>query len=665
MMNVRSFHTATARRSSGRTIFFALALALALGPGCGSEDEVRLMPLEIPSGCNPLATSKACVFPFPSAFHTRADATSPTGVRVDLDAKALPLRDGSGQLDVRPYNAADGFSPVSTLLLHLGAEVDLKGLPDAHHIGDSLKDGSTVALIDLETGKRVMHFVEMDRNVIDGFEGRYAFMIRPLEPMVMGHRHLVVIKNDLRDTGGHVFEPSAAFRALRDGTRTTSHAVESLRARYDELFAFAGNHGYTRGEMLIAWELPVASAEHILGPVLSMRSEALAAAGTTGLPYTISDVKIDPNADTARIIFGDFEVPTYLQADDSFTYDERHHPIRQKDNRKYPFTMVIPAKAKAGPLPLGILGHGIFGNGRSFLTGTGDGAAIQKLANQYGMVVIATDWIGLSTNDVIRIGGEVAPNLDRASIITDQLQQSLINTLVLTKLARGKLKDDPLVKLGTPDLLDARTFYWGASLGGIQGSGFVALSNDIHRAVFGVPGSAWSTMIQRSTVFPPLKMFLAPHYPDPLDFAFGVALLQARFDYSDPANLSKLMFERPLPDAPKDRIVILQEAIGDSEVPNITTEILARAMGIKVMIPNDHEVFGLETVTSPTTSSALTHYRLADYANPAPPEENLPPAKDNGVHHAMNFLPNVHQQIFKLFFEGKVEQFCTDACDPD
>lgn len=658
-MNARSL--ATARRPSGRSLF--LAIALAIGSGCGSVDEVRPVPLEIPSDCNPLATSNACLFPFPSAFHTREDVTSPTGARVDLNGRTLPLRDGSGVLDVTPYNAADGFSPVSPILLHFGVEIDLKDLPDAHHLGDSLKDGSTVALIDLETGKRVMHFVEMDRNVIEGYEGRYAFMIRPLEPMVMGHRHLVVIKNGLRDTGGHVLEPTAAFRALRDGTRTTSHAVESLHARYDELFAFAETHGYNRSELLLAWEFPVASAEHILGPVLSMREEALAAAGTTGLPYTITEIKFDPNPDTTRIVFGDFEVPTYLKADNNFDYDERHHPIRQKVNHKYPFTMVIPAKAKSGPLPLAILGHGIFGNGRDFLTG-GDGTAIQKLANQYGLVVIATDWIGLSSNDLSSIG-EIATSLDRVSIITEQLQQSLINTLMLTKLARGNLKDDPKVKLGTSDLIDGRTFYWGASLGGIQGTGFVALSNDINRAIFGVPGSAWSTMIQRSSVFPPLKLFLSPQYPDPLDFAFGIALLQARFDYSDPANLGKLMFERPLPDAPKDRIVILQESIGDSQVPNITSEILARALGVKAMTPNDHEVFGLETVTSPTTSSVLTHYRLANYNMPPPSEQDLPPAKDNDVHHAMNFLPNVHQQIGKLFFEGKVEQFCTGACDPD
>jgi hypothetical protein len=236
----------------------------------------------------------------------------------------------------------------------------------------------------------------------------------------------------------------------------------------------------------------------------------------------------------------------------------------------------------------------------------------------------------------------------------------------LTKLARGALKDDPQVKIGPGALLDLdRTYYWGASLGGIQGSSFISISDDISRAVFGVPGSSWSTMISRSIVFPPLRAFVHPHYPDPLDFLFGVALIQSRFDHTDPANLTKMMFEHPPPGAPKDRMVILQEAIGDSQVPNLTTGILARAMGVKQIGPFVNGVSGLDQVTGPTTLSVLAQYQLPAYNMPLPPEGNLAPDVDNGVHHAMNFLPNVHQQIAKLWFEGRVQQFCDGACDPD
>jgi hypothetical protein len=654
-------------------------LALSLLAGCGGEDEpllkldpspkVDLPPIAVSlvPGCNPLATSDACMFPFPSHAFTRADAMSPTGVRVNLDPQKLPLRDGKGALDAAPYNAADGFSPIAPILVHFGVNIDVSGLPDAHHLDQALKADSTVALFDLETGKRVLHFVEMDRNIVDGYDGRYAFILRPVEPMAMGHRHVVLIKSGLSDERGLAILPTEAFRALRDGGRSDSETLEALRPHYDEIFAFAEQHGYARSDLLLAWDFPVASEDYLLGSVLSMRKEALDLAGKGGLGFTITSIVDDPNADIARIVLGDFEVPTFLQADDSFAYDEQHHPIRQPVNRSYPFTMLIPSKAKDGaPLPLGLLGHGIFGQGRDFLTGKGDGEAIQKLSNQYGVVLIATDWIGLSKNDIVRIAAEVAPNLDRISIITDQLQQSLINNLTLTKLARGALKDDPKVKLSPAPLLDlSRTYYWGASLGGIQGSSFVSISDDIARAVFGVPGAAWATMIPRSIVFPPLRAFLSPHYPDPLDLMFGVSLTQSRFDHTDPANLTKLMFERPLPDAPAGRIVILQEAIGDSQVPNLSTEILARAMGVKQMTPAVEPVFGLEPLTSPANTSVLAQYRLKEYNMPLPPDNDTPPDSDNGVHHAMNFLPNVHSQIAKLWFEGAAAQVCDGPCDPD
>jgi len=653
----------------------------ALLAGCSDPAETNPTPeqpidLAVKAGCNPLASSDACLFPFPNSFFTKADDKSPTGVRLNLDAQKLPLRDDKFPFDVSFYNAADGYSPVAPILLHFGVDIDTSELPGPKSLDKSQVDGSTIALYDMETGKRIIFFAEMDLYVRSEYADRAAFIIRPVEPLAMGHRHVVLIKKGLRDKDGHDIEAPAGFAALRDDKKTTNADLEAVREHYSDIFTFAEQHGYAKSDLVLAWDYPVASKEYVLGSVLSMREETLKAAGTTGLPYKITKITADPNPEIAKIVEGDFEVPTFLRdddpntperEDDTFDYDENHHPVRQAKNRSYPFTMLVPKVAETmGPLPLAVLGHGIFGNGRDFLTGSGDGQAIQKLCNQYGVVAIATDWIGLSSNDLPRIAAEVAPNLDRIGIITDQLQQALINAITLTKLGKGDLKDDPQVKVGQGSLVDiTKVYYWGASLGGIQGSGFISLSNDISRAIFGVPGSAWATMISRSSVFPPLLGFLEPHYPDPLDFTFGLSLVQSRFDHADPANVTKLMFEMPLPDAPKDRLVVLQVAIGDSQVPNMTSDLLARAMGVKMMTPAIYEPFGIEKVTSPTTSSAMSQYQLADYDNPLPPEGNLPPEKDNGVHHAMNFLPNVHQQIAKLWFEGQVEQFCTDACDPD
>lgn len=256
--------------------------------------------------------------------------------------------------------------------------------------------------------------------------------------------------------------------------------------------------------------------------------------------------------------------------------------------------------------------------------------------------------------------------MNRIGLVTDRLQQSLINNMTLTELALGDLARDPQVKVGSGDLLDPdRVYYYGVSLGGIQGTSFVAVSNRITRGVLAVPGSVWLNMIPRSTVWPPIKSVMDLTYPDPLTQQLGIAFIQTWFDHSDPINLTYLLFEEPPPDAPVTRTVIFQESIGDSQVPNMCTEMLARARKVKIMSPPVYDVFGLEHVQSPTTESVLVQYRLDNWDDPAPPEENVPPAKDNGVHSDMVFLPHVMEQVAHFMATDEVVQFCDGACDPD
>jgi hypothetical protein len=651
-------------------VLVGLGLGAALLPvACGGEliapldkpDET--VSIDRPAGCNPLGATDACLYPFPSSFHETEDDASRTGVHLHVRQALLPFG-GTPELDPAPYNLADGFSPVNPVLLHFGVEIDTTLLQSYQHPELSLEEDAVVSLMDMEDGKRILSFVEMDANKKSDFEGRYAFIVRPIEPMEMGHRHAVLIRKGLKDVDGNELEPTPAFAALRDDVPTDNDDVEAIRERTDAVLAFAESHGFQKSELLLAFDFQVASKDWLLGPVLSMREEALAASASDELAYDIEDVQTDPNPDIAKIVLGSFEVPTYVNSDEEMIFEGDHVPVRLPENRSYPFTMLVPKRAETdGPLPLVVLGHGIFGNGRDFLTSGGDGAAIQVLSNQLGAIVIATDWVGLSSNDLPRIAGEVAPDLNRVTLITDQLQQALINAIVLTKLGSGRLADDAEAKVAANVLVDpTRIYYWGASLGGIQGSSFISLSPDIARAAFGVPGSAWTTMLTRSIVFPPVKTL---RYPDPLDLQFLLTMVQIRFDHSDPANMTRLMFKEPLPDAPPNRTVLLQEAIGDSQVPNLVTDILARAMGVKSATPNVYQPFGIETVSLPTTESCVVQYRMEGWDDPFPPETNMPPEEENDVHHDMNFLPNAQDQIGVLFLTGEIANVCEGSCDPD
>jgi hypothetical protein len=507
----------------------------------------------------------------------------------------------------------------------------------------------------------------MDQNLRVGNDGRHVLIVRPLAPMAWGTRHLVVLTDALTDADGQPLPSPPAFAALRDGELTAHAEIEAVRETYEAHFELLESHGYARGELLVAWDFVTASREYVLGPVLSMREEALAKAVAGEVAYAVEDVTEAPNERVLRVVTGTFAGPSWLTDDEVFAYDEAHVPVRQGE-RDFPFTLVIPASAaERAPMPLAIMGHGIFGDGRSLLTNSEGRRYFQPIADELGIVLLATDWIGLSSGDFDLLLQHVLPNLNRINVITDRLQQSLINTLVLTELGLGALTEDEAVWSGEGPLIDpSRVYYYGVSLGGVQGSSFVSLSPRVVRAIMAVPGAGWSHMIHRSIVFEQLQQVATLVYPDPLHQQVYVAMVQAHFDHSDPVNLSRLFLREPLPDAPEGRVGLLQEGIGDCLVPNLATRILARAMGVGQLTPAVAPVFGLTPVAAPTTESVLFQIALPEnLAEYTPPTTNVLPARDNDVHRDAVLAAPSLEQVRALVGDGEILHPCDGPCDPD
>ena len=632
------------------------------------DDTIEPITLDLVEDCNPFSTSEECVLPYPSAFFQIEDPTTVTNYRMNYPDGSIPVGPLQPPINMEPVNSADGVSPAAVMLLHFAADVHEDFLNNELDLDKSLVPGNAIALFDYETGERVRFIAEMDMNRKQLFPDRYALIIRPMEPMEPGHRHVAVLTSELTDDAGNPLVSPDAFAVLRDDIPVTNEIIEDVRPHYEEIFDFLEGEGYARNQLLLTWDFMVASQDYLMGSVLSMREEVLDEVGGTGLGYTITSIEDDPNEYIARIVEGDFEVPSYLMENNCFEYDENHEPIRQVENQWFPYTLVIPKKAVtlAEPLPLVVFGHGLFGSGRSYLTGWA-APAIHPMLEEAGVIMVATDWIGLSEGDLELIIELVLGDLNRFCIVSDRLQQSFMNNLTMTELTIGDLSHDPLVKVAENDLIDeSRIYYYGASLGGIQGSSYMSLSNRITRGVFGVPGSVWLNMIPRSINWIPIKVILDVYQPDPLAQQIGVAFLQGQFDFSDPINLTRLMYIDPLPDAPDERLILLQESIGDSQVPNMTTEMLARAIAVKQIVPSIYTIPGLEQIDFPTTEPSIVQYYMVEQvmANP-PPLTNVPPTVDNGAHSDILFMPHVMEQVKHFLQEGEVVQYCTGLCDPD
>ena len=118
-----------------------------------------------------------------------------------------------------------------------------------------------------------------------------------------------------------------------------------------------------------------------------------------------------------------------------------------------------------------------------------------------------------------------------------------------------------------------------------MGNAFMGYDPDITRAVLGVPGGAWSLLIQRSSQWPKFKLLLGGSYPDYLDVELLLALAQMQFDFADPITTAPRTILDPLPGTPKKQLLV-HLAVADSQVPNLSTDLIARTEGIPLLGPS-------------------------------------------------------------------------------
>ena len=633
--------------------------------GTDASDTAEPWALDLDPRCSPFAMGDDCITPWPSVFHTQADPDQPTGRRLDYSLDGFASPDGPLPVDPALFNFADGVSPVSPLLVNLGRDVDPTQLWGPNDAQRSLDEAGPILLVNLETGARVPLLTEMDQNQRDlGYVGRHALIIRPMVPLDTGGAYAVGISSALRDVEGAPFESPDAFVALRDAIATDDARVEGARDRFDVVFDALGGAGLPRDELLVAWEIPVASEAQVLGPIRSMRAQA-EVENAAGVPYTILSVETDPSDHAWKVVRGTFQPPNFLNADNQLELDGGTVVLQvDRERPAYPFTLFVPAAAQDpdASLPLVVVGHGLFGTGEGWLTGGTAERVLQPGLAGLPAVGIATDWIGLSGGDLELILSEVVTDLSNIQLVTDRLAQSLVNNLTLVELAHTALVDEPAVGWAANGAhLDRdRTWYYGGSLGGIQGASFTALSPDVTRSVLAVPGAGWSTMLQRSIHYGNIKLLVDVLYPDPLSQTLFLSMLQTFFDRSDPAGLARGLAEDDT------KRVLLQEAVGDVQVPNLSTDLLLRSMGGHHLDVAPRPIPGVPMVAGPTGGPALTQTVIPDALEAyTPPESNVVPSEENGVHY---YGPSSEASIWQaltLLDSGQAVHPCDGPCDPD
>src|SRR5262249_19563403 len=138
------------------------------------------------------------------------------------------------------------------------------------------------------------------------------------------------------------------------------------------------------------------------------------------------------DADIWARIEGTFDVPLFMTADAPAARLNLvgGMPV-QNGVGHVPFVVDVPRSAVGAPVPVPtrplVWGHGFFAD--RFQISYFDG-----FANQYGAILGAVDWQGLSGADV---GPSVLPalaDLSKFHLLTERLHQGLLNQLLLARL---------------------------------------------------------------------------------------------------------------------------------------------------------------------------------------------------------------------------------------
>ena len=581
------------------------------------------------------------LLPFPRNALTVKDRHTPTGRRVHLVKSEMP-RNGKGKaIDPRPYNRADGFSPGAPILVKVPGVNSPSKLarihaPTVDNVALSLHKSSPIVVIDAKSRKRQLVWAEVDMNAHR--PNARLLEIHPGRNLREGHTYIV---------------------ALRHMGRKPKHTPARLLRKLRKA-------GIRRKGLYLAWDFTVASARSIAGPLLSIRNDAFKRLGDTNLKdmriqggspaFQLTSVTDVPPCDPAgcqqgqdnfiaRRVAGTVTVPCYLNQAGcppgsrfAFRGKGLALPSPGSNTIKANFVCNIPRSASAAaPARPSLYGHGLFGSATEI-----NSTPLEQLSNEHDIMLCATDWIGMSKND-IPTAITILQDLSGFPKLTDRVDQSMVDFMYLGRamLHPSGFASNPAFQIGGGGVINTnRLYYVGGSQGGIFGGTLTAVAPDFDRAVLAVPGMDYSVLLPRSVDFDTYSKILYPAYPRQGERPLLLSLLQQLWDRSDPDGFANHMTSHPYANTPAHKVFI-EEAFGDHQVTNVMTEIEARTIGASLRTPildpgrssEKRPFFGIPRIKSfPFTGSAIEVWDIGPLrtvggqvlGTPTPPSINIP-----------------------------------------
>ncbi|MCH2171316.1 hypothetical protein MK489_11080 [Myxococcota bacterium] len=672
-----------------------------------------------------------CLLPYPSNRFLESIETEAGRVRrLRIPQVGMPLLNGP-PLSPEPFEDFDGFSPGSQVLMHFPSGVDLQasGAPvllQARCCGQldrtpyervrtmddtSLGTDSPTVLLDVNTGERLPHFLELDAQATGG--DRRVLFLRPGQSLKPGHEFIVAVRG-LVDPSGEPVPAEPAFRALRDERPSTVAVVEARRGEFEEIFEELARIGVQREDLILALRFRVRSDDQLTRHLLRMRDLTFEYHDDSENPFNVvfdDAFNQRPENDRTncqtdgdwiwRRVRGTFETPFFLTpfygpgtsyfGAQALSEDADGLPEIQGVH-SVPFDIVIPCVAwdeerEVSPI---LIGHGLFGTGRdmvSSLIGLGDFVQTSGVG-AFEYILGATDWRGLASQDLGFVAsgiiGGTEHKLNQFPKLIARLRQGLTDTAVLARAMKQgwfnafepfqRVSGDP--STGVFPGAGAEQYYYGISLGGILGATVGAVSPDLDRMNLDVGASNFSVLLDRSTQFSDFERLLRNlGLTDPMEKAIGQSLLGEQWMGADPEGYIRHLtglVDPPLPGV-NPKKVLMTTAWLDKQVSNEVSEITARSLGLPNVAGSlVRSLVGIEDVES-GAESGLVVYDIGSFDLFDPVYDALIPALANLIpdtvcdpHSVRVRIPaSLLQLLAFLQPGGTIQNFCTDdgVCD--
>ncbi len=618
----------------------------------------RLVNLRLP--CDDL-DPRQCFLPFPSDYFMRPSVLTDTGLAFDVDPSVMPANDDGDPMDPTLWLRNDGASPGTNLLAYVpGLDLDESGVTRITDMSTYDATDAPIVVIDTVTGERHPVWAELDARATS--DANRLLIVRATRNYVEGRRYVVGLRN-LKDSTGTLIPAGTGFTTFRDSIPTTSSGVEARRPHMEEIFDVLGTAGVDRSELYLAWDFTVASERNLSERLLHMRDESFALLGPDAPGFTVTSTTYDSSNGTTEVV-GTFEVPKYFTgagaaARMTFGPDGLPEPSGTYDAN---FVCMVPDSATTSdPALMSLFQHGLFGNALDTIRSAED------YVNPYNAVFCGTDWIAMSTPDLLNLL-PIVDDLSNFPSIADRGQQGILDTLVLARLMghpEGLASHPAFSDGGVPTIDLSEVVYAGGSQGGIMGGAATAVSTEWTKSVLAVPGQNYSVMLTRSVHW---ETFIEPYinYSDEVDLTVGLSFMQMLWDRAESNGYSQHLTTDTYPGTPAHR-VLLFEAFGDHQVANVTTEALARTAGIPLRTPalgggrSNLAVpfWGLDPVPAfPWADSALVVW---DWGTPAPPLDNTAPSSGSDPHSLVVEAPLAMGMIATFLTDGVVTDVCGAA----